>query len=90
MRPQKITFGDMRDMGVRGVLVYCWPWMQCSADRGLPTAYSYLIFAKHSFRRSSSERSCVSMASCNASVPLLDNSAEAFCPDSASNLGLLA
>jgi hypothetical protein len=23
MRPQKITFGDMREMGVRGVLVYC-------------------------------------------------------------------
>ena len=23
MRLQKITFGDMRDMGVRGVLVYC-------------------------------------------------------------------
>ncbi|MBR0719660.1 hypothetical protein [Bradyrhizobium liaoningense] len=23
MRPQKITFGDMRQMGVRGVLVYC-------------------------------------------------------------------
>ncbi|MBR0828181.1 hypothetical protein JQ596_21835 [Bradyrhizobium manausense] len=23
MRPQKITFGDMRDAGVRGVLVYC-------------------------------------------------------------------
>jgi hypothetical protein len=22
-RPQKITFGEMRDMGVRGVLVYC-------------------------------------------------------------------
>ncbi|WFU37547.1 hypothetical protein QA640_24040 [Bradyrhizobium sp. CB82] len=22
-RPIKITFGDMRDMGVRGVLVYC-------------------------------------------------------------------
>jgi hypothetical protein len=21
--PQKITFGDMREMGVRGVLVYC-------------------------------------------------------------------
>src|SRR6266851_4428373 len=38
----------------------------------------YLILAKHSFRRSSSERTCVSMASCNASVPLLDNSAEAF------------
>ena len=23
MRPQKITFGDMREMDVRGVLVYC-------------------------------------------------------------------
>jgi hypothetical protein len=23
MRPQKITFGEMRDMGLRGVLVYC-------------------------------------------------------------------
>jgi hypothetical protein len=22
-RPAKITFGDMRDMGVRGLLVYC-------------------------------------------------------------------
>jgi hypothetical protein len=22
-RPQKITFGDMRESGVRGVLVYC-------------------------------------------------------------------
>jgi hypothetical protein len=22
-RPQKITFGDMRDMGVRGLLIYC-------------------------------------------------------------------
>jgi hypothetical protein len=21
--PQKVTFGEMRDMGVRGVLVYC-------------------------------------------------------------------
>lgn len=23
MQPQKITFGDMREMGVRGILVYC-------------------------------------------------------------------
>jgi hypothetical protein len=23
MRPKKITFGDMREMGVRGVLIYC-------------------------------------------------------------------
>jgi hypothetical protein len=23
IRPQKITFGEMRDAGVRGVLVYC-------------------------------------------------------------------
>jgi hypothetical protein len=22
-RPQKITFSDMRDMGVRGLLIYC-------------------------------------------------------------------
>jgi hypothetical protein len=22
-RPQKIMFGDMRDMGVRGVVIYC-------------------------------------------------------------------
>jgi hypothetical protein len=22
-RPRKITFGEMRDMGVRGILVYC-------------------------------------------------------------------
>jgi hypothetical protein len=22
-RPEKITFGEMRDMGVRGLLVYC-------------------------------------------------------------------
>jgi hypothetical protein len=22
-RPQKITFGEMREMGVRGVLIYC-------------------------------------------------------------------
>src|SRR6266403_398100 len=42
------------------------------------TPPGYLILAKHSFRRSSSERTCVSMASCNAAVPLLDNSAEAF------------
>jgi hypothetical protein len=37
-RPVKITFGDMREMGVRGVLVYCADY-QCnhsvalSADR---------------------------------------------------------
>jgi hypothetical protein len=36
------------------------------------------VLAKHSFRRSSSERTCASMASCNANAPLLDNSAEAF------------
>jgi hypothetical protein len=38
----------------------------------------YLILDTHSFRRSSSERTCVSMVSCHASVPLLDNSAEAL------------
>src|ERR1700730_14360062 len=49
------------------------------ALRGVRAAgLSYLILAKHSLRRSSSERTCVSMVFCNASVPLLDNSAEAF------------
>src|SRR5215471_5579936 len=38
----------------------------------------YLILAKHSFRRSSSVRICVSMASCSATEPLLDSSAEAL------------
>jgi hypothetical protein len=28
-RPQKVTFGEMRDMGVRGVLIYCADY-QCS------------------------------------------------------------
>jgi len=42
-----------------------------------PPRLGYLILARHSFRRSSSERTCVSMASCNACVPLSDNSAEA-------------
>ena len=23
MRPQKITFADMRDMGIHGILIYC-------------------------------------------------------------------
>src|ERR1700716_4220225 len=47
-------------------------------DLGDRAGLSYLILARHSFRRSSSKRTCVSMASCNASAPLLDNSAEAF------------
>jgi hypothetical protein len=28
IRPQKITFGEMRDTGVRGVLIYCQVFMQ--------------------------------------------------------------
>jgi hypothetical protein len=38
----------------------------------------YLILAKHSFSRSSSKRTCDSMALCNATAPLLNNSPEAF------------
>src|SRR6516164_5304327 len=38
----------------------------------------YLTLAKHSFSRSSSERTCDSMAPCSATVPLLNNSPEAF------------
>src|ERR1700733_2408803 len=48
------------------------------ATRCYRNSHFYLILATHSFRRSSSERTCVSMVSCNGSVPLLDNSAEAF------------
>ena len=44
-----------------------------------PVGLIYLILAKHSFMCSSSKRTCASMASCNAAVPLLDNSAEPFC-----------
>ena len=36
-RPEKITFGEMRDSGVRGVLIYCSDfrcshWIEMSAD----------------------------------------------------------
>jgi hypothetical protein len=41
-------------------------------------ARAYPMLARHSLRRSSSERTCVSIMSCNACVPLLDNSADAF------------
>ena len=34
MRPQRITFGAMREMGVRGVLVYCADY-QCSHSLAL-------------------------------------------------------
>src|SRR5450631_3066900 len=62
------------------VTVVEFPWCGPADRRSglLAAGHSYLILAKHSFRRSSSERTCVSMASCNASVPLLDNSADAF------------
>jgi hypothetical protein len=33
-RPQKITFGEMRDMGVRGVLIYCRELSLQPLDRG--------------------------------------------------------
>src|SRR5258708_38476809 len=53
--------------------------LQGGALRGIrPAGLSYLILAKHSFRRSSSNRTCDSMAVCSAAVPLLENSAEAF------------
>jgi hypothetical protein len=31
-RPTKITFGELRDMGVRGLLVYCADY-RCNARR---------------------------------------------------------
>jgi hypothetical protein len=33
-RPTKITFGEMRDMGVRGVLVYCADY-RCSQSQAI-------------------------------------------------------
>jgi hypothetical protein len=33
-KPSKITFGELRDMGVRGVLIYCADY-QCSHSIGL-------------------------------------------------------
>ena len=33
-RQQKITLGEMRDMGVRGLLVYCSDYNAINADRG--------------------------------------------------------
>ena len=33
-RPQKITFGEMRDMGVRGLLIYCADY-RCSHSIGI-------------------------------------------------------
>jgi len=38
-RPQKITFGELRDMGVRGVLVYCADF-QCSHSVALSADHS--------------------------------------------------
>ena len=35
MRPQKITFGEMRSSGVRGVLVYCSDY-RCSHSIAMP------------------------------------------------------
>jgi hypothetical protein len=38
-RPTKITFGDMREMGMRGVLIYCsdyqWQPFDCDQRRSL-------------------------------------------------------
>src|SRR6266852_5182839 len=54
---------------------------RCSRHRGHGARRGgrcYLILAKHSFWRSSSKRTCDSMAVSSAAVPLLENSAEAF------------
>jgi hypothetical protein len=48
------------------------------AEKEFFTGRRYLILVKQSFSRSISELTCVSMVFCNASVPLFENSAEAF------------
>jgi hypothetical protein len=55
-RPQKITLGEMREMGVRGVLVYCSDyhcshWGKISADRWGRIIRGCLIFSRYSFVR---------------------------------------
>jgi hypothetical protein len=53
MRPQKITFGEMRSFGVRGVLIYCadsrthsWP---SDPGRTASSIWQDLIYGRPSF-----------------------------------------
>ena len=63
-----------RALGV-GVFPITHPGLVAPLPRG---PHRYLILAKHSFSRSSSTRICDSMAPCNATEPLLNNSPDAF------------
>jgi hypothetical protein len=38
LRPQKTTLAEMRDSGVRGVLVYCSDWQPFDRDQRGPMA----------------------------------------------------
>jgi hypothetical protein len=54
-RPQKITFGEMRESGVRGVLVYCSDyrcsrWIRMSADQWLLSASARRRWREQSLR----------------------------------------
>ena len=42
-RPQKITFAEMRDMGVRGILVYCADCHDCHQRDRSPRALLLMI-----------------------------------------------
>src|SRR5215831_19964913 len=62
----------------RAVAAMEWPSAASVQFGGTGVGWRYLILAKHSFNRSSSARTCDSMAPCNATEPLLNNSPEAF------------
>jgi len=36
-RPQKITFSEMREMGVRGIIVYCADYTSATVSPSAPT-----------------------------------------------------
>jgi hypothetical protein len=60
--------------------VFAWRLGELARRRTEPSRIErrYLILARHCFSRSSSVRTCDSMALCNATVPLLNNSPEDF------------
>jgi hypothetical protein len=68
--PQKITFGDMRDSGVRAVLIYCSDyrcshWIEMIADHGP------MIEAERPSSRASSTASVAAEAPMSGRMPIL-------------------
>ena len=60
-RPQKITFAEMRDMGVHGVVVYCQDY-KCSHSQSLSAIVGLTICGCRTLSSSSFARSAASAA----------------------------